>query len=226
MANSSQTTGAVAIRDAATVALLRDDATQGLQVLLLRRHSAHVFGASAEVFPGGAVDPEDIRLARSEPELQTRWPDAAWRIAAIRECFEEAGLLMAEADPSLTPTVFSDWRRALNTQRRTWRELVAALAVQPHLSRLVEFAYWVTPHGPPKRYAARFYAARAPANTRVVPDGHEIVSAEWVSPSRALAQAGEGQRWLMPPTRATLEQLSGYDEVAQALQALEASTND
>ncbi|WP_353224423.1 NUDIX hydrolase [Salinisphaera hydrothermalis] len=204
----------VPIRDAATVAVLRDGRGGGLEVLLLRRHASHVFGAGADVFPGGAVDRDDVELTR-DADLT----DGPWRMAALRECFEEAGLLCATHDAK-TADQIADQRRALNAGRCDWRDVIDALELELDLSMPVAFARWTTPPGPPKRYATRFYALAAPDEQCAQADGRETVAAEWMAPAAALADADAGRRWLMTPTRATLIQLAHYRDTATALAGL------
>lgn len=205
----------VAIREAATLAVLCDrDA--GLHVLLLRRAASHVFGAHADVYPGGAVDAHDHRLAVAQA---ANLPDAAWRIAAIRECFEEAGLLPA-CDGPVPDDARVPIRAALCAGTIDWAEACRALSLRPRPERLVGFAEWTTPPGAPKRYATHFYAVAVPEGPAPVADGHETVAAEWVCPVRALDEARHGRRRLMTPTRATLEQLAGYTTTAEALAGL------
>ena len=204
----------VAIRQAATVAVLAD-ARDGLRVLLLRRAASHVFGADADVYPGGAVDAADHHEASA---------DAAYRRAAIRECFEEAGLLVAlTAEPAGSAADIAATRAALCAGEIDWRECCCRLALSFEADALVAFAHWTTPAGAPKRYATQFYAVAAPAGQIATADGEETTQAEWVLPSKALAEARAGQRLLMAPTRATLEQLVGFDSVATALAGLNGS---
>lgn len=203
----------VPIRDAATVAVLRDGLDGGLEVLLLRRDHGHVFGAGADVFPGGAVDADDAELTRD-----AGLADAPWRMAALRECFEEAGLLFAAGVAA--PEQIMAQRRALNAGQCDWRGVIDALALELDLAAPVAFARWTTPPGPPRRYATRFYALAAPAGQQARADGRETVAAEWVTPAAALAQADAGRRWLMRPTRATLVQLAHYRDTATALDEL------
>lgn len=203
----------VTIRDAATVAVLRDGARGGLEVLLLRRHHGHVFGAGADVFPGGAVDAADRDLTRGAPMA-----DAAWRMAALRECFEEAGILFAAS--ALDGARIAAQRAALNAGCCDWAGVIEALAMDIDLAAPVAFAHWTTPPGPPRRYATHFYALAAPPGQQARADGRETVAAEWVAPAVALADAEAGARWLMTPTRATLERLVHYRDTVAALAGL------
>jgi len=210
----------VAVRDAATLALLRDG-SEGLEVLLLRRHPGHVFGANAHVFPGGACDEDDVDalgLAGTGADLD----DARFRVAALRECFEEAGLLaaMLGALPAYAASVAL--RSALNNAELRWSDLLASAHLQMDLAALVRFADWTTPAGAPKRYATRFYAALAPLGQSAEADGAETVSARWIRPAEALIEADTGRRHLMRPTRASLKTLAGFPDAASALIGLAA----
>ena len=218
----------VTVRDAATTALLRDGASNGLEVLLLRRHASHVFGANAYVFPGGALDPAD-----DEAELRARCRGGAEIIeetvgdngfalamAAIRECFEEAGLLVAcTAHAEVMPARREALRHALNTQTTSWAAIVTEMDLRFDLDALAFFAHWTTPAGPPKRYSTRFFAAAAPPGEARC-DGLETTHVWWAQPARAVAAHDRGEIGLMTPTRATLESLAGYADAAAALAAL------
>lgn len=205
----------VAIRQAATVAVLADS-PHGLCVLLLRRAASHVFGANADVYPGGAVDAADHHGASA---------DAAYRRAAIRECFEEAGLLVAlTAESAGAPADIAATRSELCAGDIDWHACCRRLELSFDADALVAFAHWTTPAGAPKRYATQFYAVAAPAGQIATADGDETTQAEWVLPGQALAEARAGKRLLMTPTRATLEQLVGFDSVAAALAGLDGNT--
>lgn len=209
------------VRDAATVAVLRDRPGVGLEVLLLRRHQGHVFGAGADVFPGGAVDAADARCARLQRVRGGALTDAAWRVAALRECFEEAGLLIGTPGTAPDPDAIIAQRDALNAGHSDWSTVIEALDMRLDLDGPVAFAHWTTPPGAPKRYATQFYAVAAPAGQIARADGRETVAAAWIAPARALAEASANRRQLMPPTRATLERLTRYNDTATALAKLE-----
>lgn len=217
MSDSTQTGPAVAVRNAATVALLRDGAS-GLEVLLLRRHPGHVFAANAHVFPGGACDPADDHVLPAGENGALG--DASFRVAAIRECFEEAGLLVSVRGALPAEPDRRRLRAALNTGRIGWGDLIARSGLSMTLDQLVYFADWTTPAGAPKRYATRFYAAMAPADQTAEADGSETVCARWIRPAEALIEADAGRRHLMLPTRETLRALADYSDAASALTGL------
>lgn len=222
----------VRIRQAATVALLRDGA-DGLEVLLLRRHGGHVFGANAYVFPGGAVDAADSDAVFAQRSasgldyvqrcLDTRAdadgdPNAvAYWTAAIRECFEEAGVLIACDCGELAPDRVLSARTALNAGTRHWADVIEDLDLRFCLERLVYFAHWTTPAGMPKRYSTRFFAARSPSAQSALCDGLETTHAWWARPHEAVAAHERGEIHMMTPTRSTLDRLCDYDNVATAL---------
>lgn len=218
MNDSTHANHRVVVREAATLALLRD-ADDGLEVLLLRRHPGHVFGANACVFPGGACDAGD-RQALGGIADGAGLTDASYRVAAIRECFEEAGLMVALSGALPDADARSRLRRALNDADLGWYALLVQNGLQMALEQLVPFAAWTTPAGAPKRYATRFYAALAPTDQIAEADGAETVSASWVRPAEALIEADTGQRHLMPPTRVTLDTLAVYEDAQSALSGL------
>lgn len=225
----------IAVRDAATTVLLRDEdsgARDGLEVLLLRRHANHVFGANAYVFPGGAIDAADRDPALAarcigpagQPASPARRDDElAAPMAAIRECFEEAGLLVGCAIGRDDPARCDALRVALNQQTQSWTRVAEALDLTFALDDLVYFAHWTTPVGPPKRYATHFFAALAPAGDALC-DGCETTHAWWVTPATALDAYARGAIELMPPTSATLASLRDYASAAAALSGLAAGT--
>ena len=222
----------VRIRQAATVALLRDGA-DGLEVLLLRRHGGHVFGANAYVFPGGAVDAADsgaVFAARSASGLeyaercidtQTETGDstnaAAYWTAAIRECFEEAGVLIACDCGDLAADRVLSARTALNAGTRHWADVIEDLDLRFRLDELIYFAHWTTPAGMPKRYSTRFFAARSPSAQSALCDGLETTHVWWARPHEAVAAHERGEIHMMTPTRSTLDRLCDYGDVATAL---------
>ncbi|HVX46369.1 MAG TPA: NUDIX hydrolase [Mycobacteriales bacterium] len=204
------------MRDAATVILVRDGA-EGLEVYLLRRIRQLPFAGGMCVFPGGTVDPGDT--ATSVPRLGT-WPAklradpapaAALISAAIRETFEETGVLVAT-----TATADLSWepdRQALIRHDRVLAEVLVHhdAAVRPDALQL--WSHWVTPEGEPRRYDTRFFLAALPAgqNPRYV--GGEAQEAMWMRPDRTAPLP------MLPPTRATLGELAAYGSVSEVVAA-------
>lgn len=228
-------------RPAATLMLLRDEVHHDesrLEVLLLRRSGNTPFVPGAHVFPGGAVDPgdHDARLLRHALGLDERSAsDAlgleagglAFWVAAIRECLEEAGVLLA-TEASGEP--ISGEHPALADLSRLRQQIEGG---DDHLVRLCEehglhlpvgeIAYvsnWVTPEESPRRYDTRFFAAAMPPGQRAVPDRWEAVEAAWWHPAEALESWQADRIQLIEPTVVSLELLTEFDTTTAALAAL------
>jgi len=222
-------------RDSATVVVLRDRA-DGCDVLLVERHAASRAFAGAHVFPGGVVDPEDgaaplhgasaLGAAAAADRLRESNPAAAltfW-IAAIRELFEEAGLLLARRDGLLLrlddPTTrgrFRDHRAALLAGSTTFAAIVAAERIELATDVLHYFSRWITPVNVPRRYDARFFVAVVPPGQEPLHDERETISTMWVAPRAALEQARAGRLILAPPTVRTLDDLAALGTPAEII---------
>jgi 8-oxo-dGTP pyrophosphatase MutT (NUDIX family) len=222
-------------RDAATVMLLRPGgAAADVEVLMLRRVAAMKFAPGAYVFPGGSVDPGDHGAAvgwhgPDPAEFGARLGASAEMAralvcAAVRETFEEAGVLLAGApdggplaDPS-GPSWEAD-RAALVTGDVTLAELLSRRGLVVRADLLVPWARWITPEGEPRRFDARFFAAALPVGQ--VATGHEAESdrIEWLRPADAIESARAGQISMLPPTATTLHDFAvdGGDGVAAIL---------
>ena len=215
------------MRDAATVALLRD-ADAGLEVYLLQRSSAAVFSPSAHVFPGGALDDGD------RAQSMNQWCGAfdrghscpiAYYIAAIRESFEEAGLLLAydpsgdviRLDDADVSERFGLHRKAMHAGQRSLDAVCAEEGLMLAVDRLVPFGHWITPKGGPRRFDTRFFAARAPEHQTASSDEIETTSGVWARPTDVLTANDKGEVELILPTRRSLEALTKYARVDDAL---------
>lgn len=228
-------------RDAATVVLLRPGPA-GAEVLLTRRPATMAFAPGVHVFPGGRVEPGDtdprlVRRSHLPPdEAQRRLGEPiageaalAFFIAALREAFEEVGILLAapdsEAGSELGSTSRADrvdgsggvelarLRAALAAGTIGFADVCERLAVRLRTDLLVPIGRWVTPAVFPRRFDARFFAAPAPASALVIADPNEVVAHRWLAPGAAMEamHAGELDLWL--PTACTLELLEGADEI-------------
>lgn len=212
-------------RHAATVALVRD-APGGLQVYLLRRVRGMAFAGGMHVFPGGSVDAADA--AADVPDVD-RWASAfsadeplarSLVCAAVRETFEESGVLLAGASPDdLLADVSTDaWeaeRVALEDRQHSLSELLARRGLVLRTDLLRPLAHWVTPEVEPKRFDTRFFLARMPEGQVTRAAGSEADQRLWLRPCDALEQ----QLTMLPPTRTVLTELAAYDDVAAALAA-------
>lgn len=220
----------VPVRDGATVALLRDT-DDGFEVFMLKRSSAAVFSPRAHVFPGGAVDAGDHADAGDAwcaPLDEPPSIPVGFYVAALREAFEEAGLLLAHhADGSLvalddpdTAERFALHRKAIHTGECTIGDVCAREGLALAIDRLVLFGHWITPEGAPRRFDTRFFAARAPERQTASPDGHETTAGVWTRPVDMLAADDAGAVELILPTRRSLEQLATFRSVDDALAGL------
>lgn len=222
----------VPISPAATVMLVDDivpdDSLGGeassdlaeLHVLMVRRTTKVVFGPDHWVFPGGRVDPEDHRQdfdrlcvgltdRQASDILSVSHSGLAWWVAACRETLEEAGLLLADG---LTPDIDLDQLRDLVRKDETvFVDELLARGVTLDVSTMEEVARFVTPEGPPRRFDARFFVARAPHNQLAHFDDGEIVNLSWIRPSAALEAWRAGEMTMMSPTVRMLECLARFN---------------
>jgi 8-oxo-dGTP pyrophosphatase MutT (NUDIX family) len=195
--------------------LLVRDGPEGVEVLLTTRHTAAGFAAGAAVFPGGKLAADDRARAGADGAGDP------FRIAAIRETFEESGILLA--------------RRTTGGAILSGAELAKLVARQlcaPDFSRFIErsalalatdllvpFAHWITPVDQPKRYDTRFFVAPTPPGQTARHDGREAVEVHWLTAAGAIAAAREGRIKLVMATRLNLLKLGRSRTVAEALEA-------
>jgi 8-oxo-dGTP pyrophosphatase MutT (NUDIX family) len=215
---------------AATAVLARDGA-DGPEVLLLRRHRNSGFVPGAYVFPGGRVDRADAdeRLAElvTHPPLD---PPLMYWLAAVREVFEETGVLLAgNATGAVVPdahtdAALADWREALLADQATLLDVLRDRALHPDLRAMVYCAHWITPIVEPRRYDTRFFLAATPPGQQARPDAREMSDAVWLTPEAALARFHESRLPMVFPTVRTLEQLCGHPSVDALLAAFAART--
>ena len=211
-------------RASATVLLLRDGA-RGPEVFMLRRHGMVDFAAGALVFPGGKVDRGDrdpalAGLADGLAGLDAE--EAAHRAAAVREAFEEAGILLARDAAGTFPdaarlAALAPWRGRLDRGEAALTGFLAAEGLRLAADRVVPLARWITPAANPRRFDTRFYLAPAPDGQAGLHDGRETVESGWHRPADLLAAAEAGTWSLVPATRAHLMLVAGCADVAAAL---------
>ncbi len=217
-------------KPAATVVIARD-ADEGVEVLLLQRTHSAVFLPGVYVFPGGAVDDGD-----RDPALMSRAPGideasanrmlgvsvggSGYILAAIRECFEEAGLLLADAGGGAVASnaELAHWRRRLSEGDLDLPGLCEALDLRLHADRLVYLSRWITPPGPPRRFDTRFFVAPAPPGQCAGHDGRETVDHLWIQPGESLNRNRRGELLLGSPTIRTLHAAAGFETVDQLLE--------
>lgn len=210
----------VPVRDAATVVLLRDGGA-GIEAWLLTRAAQMRFAAGMSVFPGGRVEVADAALPFAAPTTglaaRLECTDEAARGvlgAAVRETFEETGVLLSSPAPDLAHA-----RADVEAGRLPFGDLLRqhGLAIDPAVLR--PWARWVTPAGEVRRYDTRFFVGALPAGAEASNVTTESSAASWVAVGEALEQAQRGERGMLPPTSATLASLLPFAAVADVLAA-------
>jgi 8-oxo-dGTP pyrophosphatase MutT (NUDIX family) len=210
---------------AATLLLVRNGEV-GLEVFMMLRHKQFDFASGAFVFPGGALEPCDTVIAADE-KLGAPTPGAdlaarAFRVAAIRETFEESGLLLArtaEGAPIDDATLKARAARLLDGD---FAETLRAEKLVLALDCLSPFAHWVTPTGMPKRFDTHFFIAAAPKGQTEKMNEAESEEAIWISPAEALRRQRAGKSTIILPTRLNLDLLGKQDTAETAIQAARA----
>jgi 8-oxo-dGTP pyrophosphatase MutT (NUDIX family) len=220
------------IRQAATVLLLRDG-TAGLEVYLLRRTKGMPFAGGMSAYPGGGVDERDgdTDLAWIGPS-PTDWAGAfgcderlarELVCAAVRETFEEAGVLLAgpagssDVVPDVSGDDWEEQRQALLARELSLAELLAGRGLALRADLLRPFAHWITPPPERRRYDTKFFAALLPAGQEARDVSGEADEAVWTTPTAALREHAGGTRPMLPPTIHTLGQLEAFPDAAAAL---------
>jgi len=217
--------------------LVRDGAA-GVEVFLMERSSHGMFGG-LHVFPGGKVDgadhatdwdglaggPDDSAASRT---LGLDAGGLGYWVACIRECFEEAGVLLATERDGKTLRLtsprarerFAGWRDRLNAGEAG---VLEAMCLEENLrlatDQLAYVSHWITPISQPKRYNTRFFVARAPAEQDALHDGYETIESAWIRPKEALERFAAGELNLISPTFKNLEALSGFATTESLLAA-------
>ncbi|WP_068149508.1 NUDIX hydrolase [Rhodococcoides corynebacterioides] len=225
----------VPVRDASTVVLVRDG-EHGLEVFLQRRVKAMAFAAGMTVYPGGGVDASD----RTAPTGVDPWvgPAPSWWaeqfgtdtptaralvLAAVRETFEECGILLAGPDEHAVvadTAAYAAGRRAVESRDIAFSEFLADTGLSVRADLLRPAARWITPEGETtRRYDTRFFLAVVPTGQRADDATSEAVDAGWFRPADALADLRTRARTMMPPTWSTLADLAEHDTVADAFAA-------
>lgn len=222
---------------AATVVLIRET-DAGLEIYMTERPGTRDF-PGLHVFPGGKVDAQDHQVeqycvamtdAEASRQLGVERGGLGYWVAAIRECFEEASVLLAystenESDdpaPPKNPTphrllksnsIPFSFRKSLHSQSLPLSEFCREQNLLLATDRLHYFSHWITPASAPRRYDTRFFVCQMPAGQHVSHDESEVASSTWISPEQALTRF-RNEQWLMiDPTLRTLEVLARYSTV-------------
>ncbi len=208
-------------RLSSTILLVRERRGE-LEVFMLVRHHQIDFASGAFVFPGGALEPGDRAIADAA-ELCAPLADAeqrALRVAAVRETFEECGILLARprGESALASAArvksFADRQKGLG-----FGAALAAEGLELAIDLLIPFAHWITPTALPKRFDTHFFIAAAPDGQTAVHDGEESVDSAWINPLRAVQEGEAGRYTIILPTRLNLEMLARQNTVIGALEA-------
>ncbi|MCU1684997.1 MAG: hypothetical protein JWQ81_5736 [Amycolatopsis sp.] len=217
-------------RDAATVMLLRDTA-DGVEVFLQHRVSGMPFAGGMTVFPGGGVDKRDadasVSWAGPPPSQWAEWFDCdeslarALVCAAVRETFEESGVLLAGTDSDVLADTaqYADVRQALVSREVSLAGFLSEAKLTLRSDLLRPWANWLTPTPEPRRYDTRFFVATLPQGQEADGKTSEADSSGWQRAEDALLDSKEGRRTLMPPTWITLTELAEFTSAGDILAA-------
>lgn len=218
-----------AARPASTILLLRDSAKgAGIEVFMMVRHYQIEFASGALVFPGGSVDAGDRDII-AKPEFYAPADGSDidmlhFRIAAVRETFEESGILLARRRGS-AELIAASRAREIETAHRaslcegktSFAQIIADNELILALDLLVPYAHWITPEGLPKRFDTWFFLAAAPPEQLGMHDGKESTDSIWLATKEAL-EGGQSGRFTLPfPTTRNLIKLGKQPDVAAAL---------
>lgn len=230
----------VPVRPAATVMLVRDG-LDGLEVFMLQRTHGAAFAKGQYVFPGGKVDDEDHSedfepicdglddiTASRQLGLAHDHGGLAWLVAAIRECFEEAGVLLARPadddeiirfdDPEVAQR-FNDHRHRVDAGSMSLDEVCRLEKLRLLVDRMHLVDHWVTPVGERRRFDTRFFVTRAPEAQQPLHDDGETIASLWVRPVDALQMWRDGELQMFPPTAASLQFLAAHHTAEDAIEA-------
>ncbi len=227
-------------RPAATVTLVRD-APGGFEVLMMQRNFQSVFMPGMHVFPGGAVDPHDSSAdiaalcsglddVDASRKLGINSGGLAYWVAAIRESFEEAGILLACNDTGEIVTLddavraerFHAYRSRVEHGEHPLSDMLKHEGLQLPLQRITYFSHWITPVGAPRRYDTRFFVAHAPESQKPLHDNRETINHVWVRPGEALSLNKQKKFDMRTPTVHTLRLFAEHDNVASLIERMQA----
>ena len=216
---------------AATIVLLRP-AASSFEMFMIVRHHQIDFASGALVFPGGKIDAGDSDPAITEycDGADTDPATRAIQVGAIREAFEECGVLLArpDGDSDLVSgarlSELDHYRDEIHGGEITLAEFLKRESLRLACDQLVPFAHWVTPDMMPKRFDTHFYLAMAPADHVAVHDGHESVDSVWISPQQAAEDAKAGTRTIIFPTLRNIAKLAFSETVEAAITQARSAT--
>jgi 8-oxo-dGTP pyrophosphatase MutT (NUDIX family) len=234
-------TTVVAARDASTIMVVRDG-DSGLEVFMVRRSLSASFVGGFFVFPGGAVDPADglddlehVCEGRTDRDASTvlglEAGGLAWWVAAVRECFEETGMLLArradgtavDFDDPIEAARFAGHRAALVENRLSMSELCRVEGLRLDLGGIHYFAHWITPTAAPRRFDTRFFVTAAPLGQEPLHNPGELIDQVWIRPVDAIEGHRQGTFQLILPTIRNLEAIAQFERSADLLEVAAAA---
>jgi len=208
---------------AATTILLRDSAP-GPEILLMRRNRSAGFVPGAYVFPGGRVDAADADPALARSGVPPAAPPPPYWMAALRELFEEAGVLLARTRagdfaPDARDPGVATAREALLEDRSSIAQVLAEFDLAPAFDRFMPCAHWITPVAEPRRFDTLFFLAALPPGRTATADAREMSDMLWLTATHALDRFRAGRLPMVFPTVRTLEAIEPFRTVDEALEA-------
>ena len=213
---------------AATILMLRE--REALEVFMVVRHHQIDFASGALVFPGGKADAQDFDDALL-PYLQGAAAETDMRaiqVCAIREAFEECGILLAYRGDKLISGAelepLEPYREKLNSGETALLDFLRDHELRLACDQLVHFAHWITPEMMPKRFDTHFYLAVAPEDHLAIHDGYESVDSVWIKPGDAVADAEAGRRTIIFPTLKNVEKLATFGNIQAAVEETQAGS--
>lgn len=229
----------VPVRPAATVLLVRDADGGGIEVFMLRRTFSAAFASGMFVFPGGKVDEVDgiaeigelcdgLTDAEASGLLGIPTGGLAYWVAAVRECFEEAGVLLARYagtgevirfDDDAVAAQFQAERENIHDGSVALLELCKRENLRITTDEIHYVSHWITPKGERRRFDTRFFVARAPGAQHALHDDGETIESMWINPHEAIRRHREGDLMLMPPTLANIEFIAAHGTADEVLAA-------
>lgn len=229
----------VPIKPAATVLLIRDRDGGGIEVFMLQRTFNAAFASGMFVFPGGKVDDVDSAVeigelcdgltdAEASAQLGIASGGLAYWVACIRECFEEAGVLLAKYagtgevirfDRDDIIEEFNKERENIHDGSLALLELIKREHLRLTTDEIFYISHWITPMGERRRFDTRFFIARAPAAQYPLHDNGETIQSFWITPEEAIRRSHDKDLMLMPPTKANIEWLLPFHSTNEAMAA-------
>ena len=207
-------------RPSSTVVLIRE-AAGAPKIFMVKRHASSSFG-SAYAFPGGVLDAADAEIedscsGRSAADAERIIGVAAggldFYVAAIRELFEETGVLLATAE--ISTDALAEMRDRLNRDEISWTGFVRETGARMLCNELHYFSHWITPEQMQKRYTTRFFVAQCPAGQVAHHDERELTNSTWITAANALQAGKDGSMKVHYPTKTTLESLAAHNTVSE-----------